>query len=176
MPIAVAHLHVCEPVLSCSKAEHRHCSHIPEALPPMQCYSYTTTSPRTCQQLGTWQRELWIPRSGIPILNPFKNSSHTDQTLGRTLLSRMNITARPALSPQCYPITPNLNGSTFECRQPRLALVMMRVIGHTISLLRCRLRAFYFKPADTYVVLPRLWRLTINDVRSNGYRNIDLEL
>lgn len=128
MPIAVVHLHICEPVLPSSKAEHRRRSDIPEALPSPQCYSYTTTSPRTCQQLGTWRGELWVSQSGLPILNPFKNSSHMDQTLGRTLLSRMNITARPALSPQCYPITPNLNGSTFECRQQRLAPVMMRVI------------------------------------------------
>lgn len=128
MPITAAHLHVCEPVLPDSKAERRRRSHIPEALPPMQRYSYTTTSPRTCQQLGTWQGKLWVPQSGLPILNQHKNSSHTASDSWENLAFRMSITARPALSPQCYPITPNLNGSTFECRQQRLAPVMMRVI------------------------------------------------
>lgn len=41
MPIAIDRLHVCEPVLSCSKAKHRRCPNIPEAPPPLQRYSYT---------------------------------------------------------------------------------------------------------------------------------------
>jgi hypothetical protein len=44
--------------------------------------------------------------------------------------------------------------------------------GHTIPLLRCRLRAFYLGPQILQILLPRLWRLGTKDVPSNGEDNL----
>jgi hypothetical protein len=89
----------------------RRWSHIPEALPPTQCYNYTTTSPgrnASMPKARHLAKTLWVSQSGLPILYQFKNSSHTDRILGGTLLYRKNITARLHPFPSMLPHYPKL--------------------------------------------------------------------
>ena len=119
-----------EPVLPCSKAEHRHFSS-PEALSPCRVTLRHHKADTRIQEAGRLAVQLWIPISGLPILDHFDNSSHTRSFLGRTLLpeEQNSETARSAsaISPHFYPMTPNSNGSTFECRRQRLAPLVLRV-------------------------------------------------
>jgi hypothetical protein len=136
MPIAVDHLHVCEPVLPFSKAERRCCSHIPEALPPPgQCYSYTTTSSsRTAlvpkarhlanRTVGfsIWASDLESVQELKPRgLDSWRNLALPEERDSETPLRLpfpLNVT----------PLPQTLTDPLLECRRQRLALVMVRVI------------------------------------------------
>lgn len=160
MPIAVdsggSSLHVCEPVLPCSKAEHRRCSHIPEALPPTQCYSYTTTSSsrtalvpkarhlaKKTMGFSIWASDL----ESVQELKPHGSDSwrnlafpeeHNSETPLR-LPFPLNVTPLPQTLTD-----PLLNADSNDW-----LLLWCESFGYTITLLRCRLRAFYLGPADT---------------------------
>jgi hypothetical protein len=146
---------------------------IPEALPLMQRYSYTTTSQggnacmptaghlaRKTVGSSIWASDLESVQELKPLASDsWENLAFPDEHNSETPPFPLNVT----------PVPQTLTDPLLNADSNDWLLSWCESFGHTISLLRCRLRAFYLGPADSLCSRGcGAWQLTTLGVMATG--------